>query len=247
MHITFNQMKELIKILQLVIPTEKYSLCLVNPQKIDVHEVYITYSGHAVENTIYYVFEPVNLETEILYAESYAILEEYNSSDLDSTFHYEVLYVADGVIYLQKFYRKCLENATLIDKHPLFHSSIWEIQETSIEYIPLDELITVICKERYSKKVPKNNSIYRHFVLKSELFEQFFEDLYSDMMNYLNGDKRNADEKWDFGDLLFSVYGVELENIEGTEIVLSKCTALMKKLNISKYEMAEYYIKYFAD
>lgn len=240
-------MKELLKILQLVIPTEKYSLCLVNPEKEDVHAVYITYSGHAVEKTTYYVFEPVNLETEILYAESYAILEEYNSLDLDSTYHYEVLYVADGVMYLQKFYRKCLENVTAIDKHPLFHASIWKIQETSTEYIQLDELMTIVCEDPYSKEVPKKSSFYRHFVLKSELFTQFFDDLYSEMADYLNGDKQHSDDKWDFGDLLTSVYDIQFENIEGTEIVLSKCIALMKKLNISKYEMAEYYMKYFAE
>ena len=128
-------MKELLKILQFVIPTEKYSLCLVNPEKEDVYGVYITYSGHAVEKNMYYVFEPVNVQTEILYAESYAILEEYNALDLDSTFHYEVLYVVDGEMYLQKFYRKGLENVTPIEKHPLFHTSIWQIEKTSTEYI----------------------------------------------------------------------------------------------------------------
>ena len=107
--------------------------------------------------------------------------------------------------------------------------------------------MAVVRKDLYSKSVPKKSSVYRNLILKSELFTQFFDDLYAEMENYFEGDQQLSDEMWDFGDLLFSVYGIQFENIEGTEIVLSKCAALMKKLNISKYEMAEYYMKYLAE
>lgn len=237
-------MKELFDILQFVIPTEKYSLCLVNPEKEDVHSVYIMYSGHAVKKNMYYVYEPIHMQTDILYSESYALLDEYSALDLDSTYHYELLYVYNGEIYLQKFYRKCLDNVVPVDKHPLFHTSIWKIENIATEYIPLEDIMTVVQEDPYSKNVPKKSSKYRHLILKSELFKLFFDDLYKEMDNYLRGDKRQANNKWDFGELLFSLYGVQFENIEGTEVILSKCAALMDKLNISKYEMTEYYMKF---
>lgn len=216
----------------------------MNPSKKDVQDVYLKYSGYAVEGSTYYEFEPTQMQTDILFGESYAILEECNKWEFDTTFHYEVLYVSDDGIILKKFYRKKLDNVQTLESHPLFQSAIWVIEETTSEYINEEDIIQIVTKDVYASKVPINSSTYRYLVDRSELFEQFFEDLYNEMDSYYNGNKQNAPEKWDFANFLQSEYGVQLEESEGADIVLSNCLGLMRKLNLTYQEMAEYFCKY---
>ena len=216
----------------------------MNPSKKDVQDVYVKYSGYAVEGSTYYEFEPVQMQTDVLFGESYAILEECNRWEMDTTFRYEVLYVSDEGIILKNFYRKELDNVQTLESHPLFPSAIWVIEETSSEYINEEDIIQIVTKDVYASKVPQNSSTYRYLVDRSELFEQFFEDLYNEMDSYYNGNKQNSPEKWDFANFLQIEYGVEFEQSEGADIVLSNCLGLMRKLNLTYQEMAEYFCKY---
>lgn len=229
--------------LKFVIPKEKYSLCLVNAGKKDVQNVYLKYYGYITHGVTYHDFQPIYLQTEVLFGESYAILEEFKR-DLNSTFHYEVLYVTEEAIKLKKFNRKNLENVILIESHPLFQSAIWEIDETSSEYINPEEIIQIVSNDIYASKVPKNNSNYQYLLKKSELFKHFFEDLYIEMDSYYRGENRNSVEKWEFAELLQSNYGVQFEQSEGLDIILSNCIALMRKLQLSHVQMAEYFLEY---
>lgn len=216
----------------------------MNPSKKDVQDVYLKYSGYAVEGSTYYEFESIQMQTDVLFGESYAILEECNTWEIDTTFNYEVLYVSDEGIILKKFYRKKLDNVQTLESHPLFQSAIWVIEETASEYINEEDIIQIVTKDVYASKVPTNSSTYRYLVDRSELFEQFFEDLYSEMDSYYNGNKQNAPEKWDFANYLQTDYGIEFEPSEGADIVLSNCLGLMRKLNLTYQEMAEYFCKY---
>lgn len=184
------------------------------------------------------------MQTDVLYGESYAILEEYNAWDLDTTFHYEVLYVSEDGMILKKFFRKNLNNVLSLESHPLFQSAIWIMEETASEYINVEDIIQIVSQDIYAVKVPTNNSTYRYLVKQSELFEPFFDDLYAEMDSYYQGDKRYAQEKIDFANFLQSNYAVQFEQSEGADIILSNCLGLMKKLNLSKHEMAEYFCKY---
>ncbi|MEK9196764.1 hypothetical protein [Ureibacillus sp. FSL E2-3493] len=218
----------------------------MNPSKKDVHDVYLKYFGHVVKGSIYYDFQPTYMQTEILFGESYAILEKYNQRDLDldTTFHYEVLYVSDEGLILKKFYRKKLENIKSLESHPLFQSAIWMIEERTSEYINTENIIQIVSKDVYAAKVPTNNSTYHYLMKKSELFEPFFKDLYNEMESYYNGDKRHSIEKWDFAEFLQTEHGVQFEHSEGVDIILSNCLGMMRKLNITKEAMAEYFCKY---
>lgn len=216
----------------------------MNAGKKDVQSVYLKYYGHSIEGAIYYDFTPVQLQTDVLYGESYAILEEFNKWDLNTTFHYEVLYVTEEAIKLKKFYRKNLENVTSFESHPLFQSAIWEIDEITCDFINAEEIIQIVSTDIYASKVPKNNSNYRYLLKRSELFEQFFEDLYLEMDSYYRGENRNSIEKWQFAELLQSNYGVVFEESEGLDIILSTCVALMHKLQLSEAQMAEYFLEY---
>ena len=216
----------------------------MNPSKKDVQDVYMKYSGYAVEGSTYYEFETIQLQTDVLYGESYAILEEDNTWKVDTTFQYEVLYVSDEGIILKKFYRKKLTNVQTLESHPLFQSAIWVIEETASEYINEEDIIQIVTNDVYASKVPTNSSTYRYLIERSELFEQFFEDLYTEMDNYYNGEKQNSPEKWDFANYLQTDYGVQFEQSEGADIVLSNCLGLMRKLNLTYQEMAEYFCKY---
>lgn len=216
----------------------------MNPSKKDVHDVYLKYFGHAVEGSTYYDFQPTHMQTDILFGESYAILEEYNHWDLNTTFHYEVLYVSEEGVILKKFFRKKLENVHSFESHPLFQCAIWIIEETTSEYINAEDIIQIISKDVYAAKVPTSNSTYRYLMKKSELFEPFFKDLYTEMESYYNGDKRHSFEKWDFAEFLQSEYGIHFEHSEGVDIILSNCLGIMRKLNLTKEEMAEYFCKY---
>ena len=216
----------------------------MNPSKKDVQDVYMRYSGYAVEGSTYYEFEPIQLQTDVLYGESYAILEEDNTWKVDTTFQYEVLYVSDEGIILKKFYRKKLANVQTLESHPLFQSAIGVIEETASEYINEEDIIQIVTNDIYASKVPTNSSTYRYLIERSELFEQFFEDLYTEMDNYYNGAKQNSPEKWDFANYLQTDYGVQFEQSEGADIVLSNCLGLMRKLNLTYQEMAEYFCKY---
>ncbi|RTQ96284.1 hypothetical protein [Lysinibacillus telephonicus] len=230
--------------LKFVIPKEKYSLCLVNAGKKDVQSVYLKYYGHLIEGSTYHDFMPTFLQTEVLFGESYAILEEFNKWNPNTTFYYEVLYVTEEAIKLKKFNRKNLDNVIPIESHPLFQSAIWEIDETSCEYINAEEIIQIVSKDIYAPKVPKNNSNYQYLLKRSELFEHFFEDLYKEMDSYYRGENRNSVAKWEFAELLQSNYGVQFEQSEGLDIILSSCVALMRKLQLSKVQMAEYFLEY---
>lgn len=216
----------------------------MNAGKKDVQNVYLKYYGHSINGSTYHDIKPVHMQTEVLYGESYAILEEFNTWELNTTFYYEVLYVTEEAIKLKKFYRKDLENMTSFESHPLFQSAIWEIDETACEFIHAEEIIQIISKDIYASKVPENNSTYRYLVKRSELFEQFFEDLYLEMDSYYRGDNRHSMEKWEFAELLQSNYGVQFEQSEGFDIIISNCIALMKKLQLSKPQMAEYFLEY---
>lgn len=230
--------------LQFVIPREKYSLCLVNPGKKDVQDVYLKYSGYTVKGTNYYDYDPTLLQADILYGESYAVLEEYNCHDLDTIFVYEVLFVSEDGIILKKFFRKKLENVAVLDKHPLFNSSIWEIEETTCEYINVEDIIQIVTMDIYASRVPKNNSTYRYLLERSDLFERFFEDLYLEMENFYRGENCNSILKFDFAQFMQSHYGLRFEESLSTDLILSNCAALMRKLHLSKVQMAEYYIEY---
>ncbi|WP_158583009.1 hypothetical protein [Lysinibacillus yapensis] len=197
-----------------------------------------------MEESTYYEFEPIHMQTDILYGESYAILDECTSWDFDTTFHYEVLYVAAEGIILKKFYRKKLDNVEILESHPLFQSSIWIIEETTSEIINAEDIIKVVAQDIYASKVPTNNGTYQYLVKRSKLFEQFFEDLYEEMNGYYSEDQSRAQEKWKFGEFLQSEYAVEFEHSEGTDIILSSCLGMMRKLNLTDQEMAEYFLKY---
>ena len=216
----------------------------MNPSKKDVQDVYLKYSGYAIEGSTYYEFEPIQMQTDILYGESYAILEEDSPCEIQTTFQYEVLYVSDEGIHLKKFYRKKLDNVQTLESHPLFQCAIWLIEEIESEYINEEDIIQIVTRDVYASTVPTNSRIYRSLVERSKLFEQFFEDLYSEMDSYYNGVKQSSPEKWDFANYLQTDYGVEFEQSEGADIVVSNCLGLMRKLNLSYQEMAEYFCKY---
>ncbi len=232
------------KILQFVIPKKNYSLCLVNPREHDLFNLYIKYSGFSTENKIQINYEPTSMMTDILYGESYAILEENHDWDVDTTFYYETLYVSNDGIVLQKFYRNELKNVRTLHAHPLFTTPIWEIEETYYELIDPEDIIRIVFKDIYAKEAPADSSIYRELISKSELFEPFFEDLYTEMGRFHRGDKCYSREKWDFAELLQANYHVQFVQSEGSDIILSNCSGLMKTLKLSKQQMAEYFIKF---
>ena len=64
------------------------------------------------------------------------------------------------------------------------------------------------------------------------------------MDSYYRGENRNSVEKWEFAELLQSNYGVQFEQSEGLDIILSNCIALMRKLQLSHVQMAEYFLEY---
>ena len=217
----------------------------MNPSKKDVQNVYLKYSGHALEDSTYYEFKPIHMQTDVLFGESYAILEEDTAWELDITTHnYEVLYVSEDGMILKKFTRKKLDNVQLLESHPLFQSAIWAIEETANDYINAEDVIQIVTNDIYASEVPTNNSTYRYLVNRSELFKHFFEDLYSEMDNYYQEDNRHLQEKLAFANFLQENYCVEFEESEGVDIILSNCLGLMQKLGLTKDEMAEYFCKY---
>ncbi|SOC23512.1 hypothetical protein SAMN05880501_11595 [Ureibacillus xyleni] len=230
--------------LQFVISKEKYSLCLVNPSKEDVQDVYLKYFGHRVDRNIYYEFEPIQMYIDTLYGESYAILEESNSSNLDTTFQYEVLFVREEGVVFKKFLRKKLENIITLDSHPLFTTSVWKIEETTSEYIDVEDIIQIVAHDIYASKAPIQDNIYQQLIRRSDLFEEFFDNLYLEMDSYYRGEKCNSLKKWEFANFIESEYGIQLEHSEGSEIILANCVALMMKLQIPLPKMAEYFMEY---
>jgi len=233
-----------IKILQFVIPKNNYSLCLVNPEKKDIFNLYIRYFSVSKEHSVSKDYEPVVMMTDQLYGESYAILEENHNWDIDTTYYYEILYVSDDGIILQKFYRNKITSLETIHSHSLFTTPIWEIEETDYEVIDPADIIHIVFKDIYAKEAPTSSSNYQSLLDKSELFEHFFEDLYIEMGRFHRGDKSFSREKWDFAQMLQSNYHVQLVQSEGSDIILSNCTGIMKKLKLSKEQMAEYFIKF---
>ncbi len=232
------------KILHFVIPKNNYSLCLVNPEKKDIFNLYIRYSGVADENSVTIKYEPVLLMADILYGESYAILEENHAWDIDTTYYYEILYVTDDGIILQKFYRNKLNNVHTLQSHPLFTSTIWEIEETEYEIIDPEEIIRIVFKDIYAQEGPADSNAYCSLIDKSILFEHFFEDLYKEMGSYYNGNNCYSRDKWDFAEILQLHYHVQFVQSEGSDIILSNCSGIMRTLKLSKEQMAEYFIKF---
>lgn len=230
--------------LQLVISKDKYCLCLVNPSKEDVQDVYLKYSGHTTKRNIYYKFEPIQMYIDTLYGESYAILEESNSYNFDTTFHYEVLFVGEDGVVLKKFLRRKMENITTIESHPLFTNSVWQIEETLNKQVPIEDIIRVVANDIYATKAPMDDPIYQQLIQQSELFEDFFDKLYFEMDSYYRGDNRNSSKKWEFTNFIESEYGIQLEHSEGSEIIIANCVALIMKLNIPLSQMAEYFMAY---
>ena len=127
--------------------------------------------------------------TDILYGESYAILEEEHDWDTDAIYHYEILYVTDDGIVLQKFHRNELKNVETVQSHPLFTTPIWKIEESEYDVIDPEDIIRIVFKDIYAKEAPADSSTYRDLIDKSILFEYFFDDLYSEMDRFHKGDQ----------------------------------------------------------
>lgn len=215
----------------------------MNPEKYDVHDVYITYTRDTFEDVLFYDYKPVNLQIDLLYGESYAILEETSAWDFDSTCYYEVLYVSDEGMHLQKFCRKELENTTSINFHPLFQGSVLQMEETLCQTVSIDDIIDTVYTDLYSSKLTTKNKHYRKLLRKSELFYQFFVDLYHEVDNCFLEEERSIEKK-EFIGYLQSNYRLQLIQSKGTNYILSNCVALMRKLKLSQQQMAEYFIKY---
>ncbi|WP_449444209.1 hypothetical protein [Ureibacillus acetophenoni] len=235
----------MIKILQFVIPKNKYTLCLVNPEKKDIFNLYIRYSGILNGPSKRHIeCEPTVMMTDRLFGESYAILDENHEWDNNQSYLYETLYVSDDGVILQKYYRNLLKNVQTLNSHSLFTTPIWEIEETDYEIIDPEEIIRIVFKDIYAKEAPADSSSYRELLNKSVLFEHFFEDLYVEMDRFYKGDQCFSREKWDFAQILQSNYHVQFVQSEGSDIILSNCSGIMKKLKLSKEQMAEYFIKF---
>ena len=215
----------------------------MNPEKHDVYDVYLTYARDTFEDVFFYDYKPVDIQIDVLYGESYAILEETSAWDFNSTCHYEVLYVSDEGINLQKFYRKELENTTSVDSHPLFQGAVLQMEEVSCETISIDDIIDTVYTDLYSSKLTTKNEHYRKLLRKSELFYQLFVDLYHEVDNCYREGENNLEKKA-FTDYLQTNYRLQLVQSKGTEYILSNCVALMRKLKLSQQQMAEYFIKY---
>ncbi|KGR79304.1 hypothetical protein [Ureibacillus manganicus] len=232
------------KILQFVIPKKNYSLCLVNPEKKDIFNLYIRYLSLEKKHPLCNNNEPIMMMTEQLYGESYAILEEEYEPGIHRTCEFEVLYVSDDGVILQKFSSNEIQKEQTLHTHSLFTCPILEIEETDYEIIDPEEIIQIVFKDIYVKGAPTNSISYRRLLNKSELFEPFFKDLYIEMGRFHNGDKCLSTEKWEFAKMLQSNYHVQLVQSEGSDIILSNCTGIIKKLKISQEQMAEYFIKF---
>nr|WP_106782351.1 hypothetical protein [Lysinibacillus timonensis] len=232
------------KILEFVIPKRDYSLCLVNPDKQDIHNLYIRYYGYSKNQTSKVSYPPTIMMAEILYGESYAILDEEHDWDTDTIFHYEVLYVTNNGVVLKKFYRNELKNVQTVHSSPLFTTPLWKIEESECDLIDPEDIIRIVFKDIYAKEAPANLSAYRNLINKSELFELFFDDLYTEMGRFYRGDQCYSREKLDFAEMLQANYHVQFVQSEGSDIILSNCSGLMRKLKLSKHQMAEYFIKY---
>lgn len=231
-------------ILQFVIPKNNQSLCLVNPEKRDIFNLYIRYSPLMDEGSNLKSYEPVMMKTDQLFEESYAILEENHQYGIGTAYIYEILYVSDEGVVIQNFYRNKLQNVHTIRTHSLFRYPIWSIEETDNEVIDPEEIISIVFKDIYAKEAPLDSSRYRTLLEKSELFEYFFEDLYFEMGRFHKGDKSYSRDKWEFAQILKSNYHVQLVQSEGSDIILSNCSGIMQKLNLSKKQMAEYFIRF---
>lgn len=232
------------KILQFVIPKNNHNLCLVNPEKKDIFSLYIRYAGILNEHSKRINFEPTIMMTDRLFGESYAILDENHDWYNNQSYHYEILYVSDDGVILQKYYRNQLNNVRTLHSHSLFTTPIWEIEETEYEVIDPEDIIQIVFKNIYAKEAPTHSSSYRNLLNKSELFEHFFEDLYLEMGRFHKGDQCYSTEKWDFAQILQSNYHVQFVQSEGSDIILSNCSGIMRKLKLSKEQMAEYFIKF---
>ena len=129
--------------------------------------------------------------------------------------------------------------------HPLFQSSISLIKEISMDRIDIEAIIKVISKDIYSAKAPLNDTTYNELLNKSELFKPFFEDLYNEMDQIYYGEGEYHLLKSQFALFLQQEYDITLElTEEGNNIIVSNCLALMKKLNLTSQEMAEYLYQY---
>ena len=114
-----------------------------------------------------------------------------------------------------------------------------------MDAIDIDTIIKVISKDIYSVKAPVTDSIYKELINKSELFKPFFEDLYQEMDQIYYAEDQFYSLKSQFARVLQFEYDITLELCEeGDNIIISNCLAIMRKLNLSEKEMAQYFYQY---
>ncbi len=73
-------------------------------------------------------------------------------------YHYEILYVSDDGVILQKFYRNKLKNVQTFNLILYLPTPLWEIEETEYEVIDPEDIIGIVFKDIYAKEAPTNSS-----------------------------------------------------------------------------------------
>lgn len=230
--------------LSFIITEYPYRLCIVNMTSNDAYDVYIAFSGNAIEDGVYYEFQPKYfIETRLTHTQP-IILEEYDAWDLDSKYYYEVLYVKDSRINLQRYYRDSLNNVLSITLPKRFREDVWQIEELSHEQFSVTKIMPILFDDLYVTDVPVKHKSYLALLKKSSLFERFFTDLFKEADEKLRNGLHSSEDIPQFADYLLEAYNISFENSEGTNVVLSKCAALMEKLQLSYNDMGNYFMKY---
>ena len=227
--------------LQFVITKNDYSLCLVNDSLVDLKELYINYYGSAVEGTEFYEFKPQFIKTYHFESESYVTIEEYNAWELDTTFYYETLCLKENSLVLQKFYRNKLNNVATVTTHPIIEGKVWKIEEVKHKKIEKSLIVDLVFDDIYAATPQEDCAKYKSLVRHYDLMPIFIEDLYNLMEEYYNGALRNLEIKDQLAGILIEK-GVQFEQSEGTDIILSHCSGLMQKLHISLNDMANLFL-----
>ena len=173
-------------------------------------------------------------------------MEEENNNDENTTIDLEVLYINEEGLILKKFRKTDTDYLPPTHSHPLFQSAINLIKETSTEMINIDVIMQVITSDIYSVKAPINDECYKDLIKKSELFKPFFEDLYKEMDEIYYDEVKYYSLKLDFLSFLQKEFGLNFELAEESDnIIISNCLAIMRKLNLTQQEIAEYFCKHF--
>ncbi|WP_332646573.1 hypothetical protein [Lysinibacillus sp. 54212] len=230
--------------LSFIITEYPYRLCIVNMTSSDAHDVYIAFSGNAIEDGVYYEFQPKYFIENRLLQTQPIILEEYDAWDLDSKYYYEVLYVKESRMNLQRYYRNYLNNVISIHLPKRFREDVWQIEEVSHEQFSVTKIMPILFDDLYVMDVPVKHKSYLALLKKSSLFERFFTDLFKDANERLRNGLHNEEDIPQFADYLLEEYNIGFETSEGTDVVLSKCEAVMEKLQLSYNEMGSYFMKY---